>query len=136
MPYTVAQVVKFGLMKLRVIDPLEPVPAELMQDSIAALNAMVTRWEATGIALGWSNVSAPTDTLPAPDEAFEAIGYNLAVRRRADFGVTLDQDVLGLAKNGMDSLRTDVAATDASRLDYDLPAAETAHVGDFYSGGY
>jgi hypothetical protein len=33
---------------------------------IRALNLMMRRWEASGLALGWTDVASVTDDLPAP----------------------------------------------------------------------
>lgn len=127
----VARVVRDALKHLRVLDPQEAVSAADMQDAIDALNAMVSRMEADGVSIGWAPVSAGTDTLPAPDEAVEALGYNLAVRLRSRFGVAIDPDVLQMATDGLAALRADVIANTYSRISYpDLP------MGEGWCGGY
>lgn len=122
---TVANIVRDALMHLRVLDPQEAVSAAAMQDAIRALNAMMARWEADGLPLGWTAVSAGTDTLPAPAEAEEAIGYHLAVRLRSNYGVAIDPDVVQLATDGLAALNADKLAGTYARLSYpDLPLAE------------
>ncbi len=115
----VADILRDALGHLREIDANEAVEAEDARDGIRALNLMMRRWEANGLALGWTDVASVTDTLPVPPEAEEAIGYNLALRLRARYGGTLDQDVVQLANDGLAMLRTDVAASDAARLSFD-----------------
>lgn len=115
----VSAIVRDALLHLRVQDAAEAVDAQAMQDGIRALNAMLQRWEADGVSLGWTDVAAPTDTLPAPTEAEEAISYNLAVRLRARYGVALDADVIQMATDGLAALRADVIANSHSRLSYD-----------------
>lgn len=128
---TVADIIRDALGHLRVIDAGESIEAEDYADGVRALNLMMRRWEASGIALGWSDVSAPEDVMPVPAEAEEAIGYNLALRLRARYGATLDQDVIAHATEGKGFLMADVASADAFRLSYDLPRGEHEG-GDFY----
>jgi hypothetical protein len=118
----VADIVRDALGHLREIDANEAVEAEDARDAVRALNMMMRRWEADGLALGWTDVTNVEDTLPAPAEAEEAIGYNLALKLRARYGSTLDQDVVQHANDGLAMLRADVATRDAVRLGYpDLP---------------
>ena len=131
----VADIVRDALGHLREIDANEAVEAEDARDAVRALNLMMRRWEANGLALGWKDVAGVDDDLPAPAEAEEAIGYNLALKLRARYGSTLDQDVVALANDGLAMLRADVAARDAARVSYDLPGVGCAGgLSDFLSG--
>lgn len=103
----VQDIVRDALGHLRVIDANAPVKPIDMRDAIRALNLMVRRWEADGLALGWSDVSEPTDVLPLPPEAEEAVGYNLALRLRVRYGVQLDPDLVALADAGLLALQRD-----------------------------
>jgi hypothetical protein len=132
---TVAAIVRDALGHLRVLDANEAVEAEDARDAVRALNLMMRRWEASGLALGWNDVTSVADTLPAPPEAEEAIGYNLALKLRARYGATLDQDTVALANDGLAALRADVAMRDSARLSYDLPGAGCAGgLSDFLAG--
>lgn len=103
----VKDIVRDALGHLRVIDANVPVKPIDMRDAIRALNLMVRRWEADGLALGWSDVAEPTDALPLPPEAEEAVGYNLALRLRARYGVQVDPDIVALASAGLSALQRD-----------------------------
>lgn len=103
----VQDIVRDALGHLRVIDANAPVKPIDMRDAIRALNLMVRRWEADGLALGWSDVAEPTDALPLPPEAEEAVGYNLALRLRARYGVQIDPDIVALASAGLSALQRD-----------------------------
>lgn len=103
----VQDIVRDALGHLRVIDANVPVKPIDMRDAIRALNLMVRRWEADGLALGWSDVAEPTDALPLPPEAEEAVGYNLALRLRARYGVQVDPDIVALASAGLSALQRD-----------------------------
>lgn len=103
----VQEVVRDALGHLGVVDANNPVKEIDMRDGIRALNLMMRRWEANGMAMGWSDVANPTDPMPVPPEAEQAIGYNLAVRLRARYRVALEADVIGMAAAGLAELRRD-----------------------------
>lgn len=131
---TVASLVRTALLHLRVTPAAQPVKPQDMADGIDALNQMLVRWEADGISLGWHEVSNPSEDLPVPAEAVEAVGYNLAVKLRARYGVDIDPDVVEFAREGLSRLHGDVMARDAARLNYDLPhAASCRPCGDPYT---
>lgn len=131
----VADIVRDALGHLREIDANEAVEAEDARDALRALNLMMRRWEANGLALGWKDVTSVDDDLPAPPEAEEAIGYNLALKLRARYGSTLDQDVVAHANDGLAMLRADVAMRDSARVSYDLPGVGgDAGLSGFLSG--
>lgn len=117
----VQPIVNRALRILGVLDANETPPAVDTQTAIVALNALMVRWEADGVSLGWAAVDSGSDTLPAPPEAEEAIAYNLALRLRAEYGVALAPDVVEFAREGMGRLLADVYAVDYARLTLDLP---------------
>ena len=132
----VADIIRDALSHLRVQNPLQPIKAQDARAGIRALNLMMRRWEANGIALGWSDVVEPTDDLPAPAEAEEAIGYNLAIRLQSRFGVELDREGKDAARRGLEELRADVHGNLHLAVSYeDLPAAEgQSGFGDWREG--
>ena len=102
---TVGAVVRRALRMLSVSGPM---PDRVGFDAaIEALNAMMRRWEANGMAMGWNDVSVLTEALPAPPEAEEAIAYNLAIAISAEFGTDLRPDIIAKAQEGLDALRRD-----------------------------
>lgn len=111
MATTVYDIVSRALRLLGVVDAGEPLDANDAATAIAALNAMMRRWEASGISLGWSDVKQGSEDLPAPPEAEEAITYNLAVRLRPEYRVAIEPDVIQLASDGLALLRRDVLQT-------------------------
>lgn len=131
----VATIINDALGILRVLDPNEAPEAEDAASAIRALNLMMRAWEVDGLSLGWSDVSSPADTLPAPPEAEEAMTYHLAIRLRARYGAALEPDVVQLATDGLATLRAQVMANSFDRLTYpDLPAG-AARRGGSYSDG-
>ena len=97
-----------SLRLLRVLDANEAPEAEDAQTALEALNQMMRRWEADGVSLGWNTIAAVTDELPIPEEAEEAVTFNLAVKLRPEYGVALDPDVFRTARTGLDVLYRDV----------------------------
>jgi P22 tail accessory factor. len=118
---TVSSLVQDALGHLGVIDAGEAVPADQMAQAIRALNLMMRRFEANGLALGWTDVSTATAALPLPPEAEEAMGYHLAIRLCARYGRAIAPEIVQMATDGLAALRADVAARDAARIAYDLP---------------
>ena len=127
------QLITRSLRLLRVIDRAEAPEAEDAQAALMALNAMMRRWEANGIALGWNALSDVQEDLPIPPEAEEAIAYNLAVVLRPEYGATLDPDVIGLASGSLSALRRDVKV--ANPLQIDRGGGGYNIVADDYIGG-
>jgi hypothetical protein len=121
----VSAIVRDALLLLGVQDATEAVSAQEMQDGIRELNKMCSRLEADGVSIGWTNVAAPTDTLPAPFEAEAAIASNLAIWLQPRYKVPLDQSVVAQATDGLAALRADVIANSFARISYaDLPMSE------------
>lgn len=129
----VQTIINRALRLLGTLDANESPEAVDTQTAIEALNAMMIRWEADGISLGWSPVSAGSDTLPAPVEAEEAIAFNLAVKLRPEYGVTLAPDVVEFARQGLARVQADVYALDYSRLTLDLPDGEMQYTSSLQS---
>lgn len=133
----VVDILRDALGHLRVADAAEALKADEARDAMRALNLMARRWEASGIAIGWQEVTSPDDVLPAPPEVEEALGYNLALRLRARYGGTIDADVVELARAGLADLAADVAATEFLRVEYDdLPAGTGQRDGCWRDGLY
>lgn len=104
---TTSDIVSRALRILGVLDPHEPAESQDLEGGLVALNAMVARWEANGLALGWVPVTAADTPLPVPVEAEEALAYNLAVRLRSEYGVQLAGDVIEMARQGLAALQRD-----------------------------
>lgn len=124
---TAAIIVRGALGLLRVVDAREAPEAEDFADGVRALNAMMAAWLVDGWDIGWTPVTLPDDVLTSPEWADDAITYNLALRLRASYGASLEEDVIALASAGMATVSAFVArkveADDRPRVRYDdLPA--------------
>ena len=126
----VENIVTRALRLIQVIDPLQSVKSADMETAIVALNGMMARIEADGIALGWSPVANPSDDLPLPVEAEQAIAYNLAVTVAPEYGVTPLPAVQGMAITGMADLMRDVAVATPIRPILSVPLPDNWDIRD------
>lgn len=93
---------------------------------------MLLRWEASGLTMGFSPVSAVGETVPIPAEIEETVAYNLAVRIAPEYGVSVPGEVAIVADNGLRALERDAAVI--PKLDLDTPL--TRGVWDINTGSY
>lgn len=129
----VQTIVNRALRLLGMLDANESPEAVDTQTAIEALNALMVRWEADGVSLGWSAVASGSEALPAPPEAEMPIAYNLAVVLRPEYGVALAPDVIAMARDGLSRLLADVHSVDYARLDLELPQGEMQRTGSLQS---
>lgn len=105
---TVGAVCGRALRLIGVQDPTEAISADNFSTAVQALNAMLARWQANGLSLGWTPVANPSDAMPTPASDDEAITYNLAALLAPEYRQdTPNEVVLGLAKEGLASLWRD-----------------------------
>lgn len=107
---TAAEIITDAFLLIRSNDPGEALEEYDFAQGKRVLNRMLRRWEANGLALGWQDITNPDDVVPLPAEAEEPVIYNLAVKLRAVYGATLEQDVISLARDGYRALLRDVYA--------------------------
>lgn len=105
---TANDVVFAALRKIRVIDSQGTVDPSDFVTAVELLNDMMTRWEADGTSVGWSNVAIPGDVCNFPDEAKLAVVYNLALFLGPEYGVAIDPAVANTAMAMKKSLDRDV----------------------------
>lgn len=130
----VADIVKDALEHLGVIDTRQPVQAADMQTGIRALNMMMRTWEAIGLSLGWKDVDNPSDDIPSPPEADQAIGYALAVILAPRFQTPVSAELASLAASSIRSLRAQQAMSEYARVRYDDLPVGTSWNGDWRWG--
>lgn len=118
---TVSKIVSRALRLIQVIDPSQTVKDQDMETGIEALNAMMQRLEANLLSLGWSPVASPSDTVPLPVEAEQAIAYALAVILAPEYGVSPLPAVTQMANNGMNDLLRDQAVATPIQPILDAP---------------
>lgn len=133
----VAVIARDALQLLGVVDANEAPEAEDAATAVRALNLMMRAWEVDGMSMGWQDVADVTEELPAPPEAEEAITYNLALRLRPKYGVTLEPDVIQQANDGLATLSAQIASNEYNRVEYpDLPYGTGQRNGSWRDGYY
>ena len=131
----VSTIVRAALIDLEAIDASAAVPGQDMEDAIAAMNRMCRRWEANGLAIGWSDVAAPDDTMPCPSEAEDAIIHNLACRLSGYAHPSDFARVVEMAAQGLADLQRDRVVEMPLRSKSDLPCPEQGGVWNMYTDG-
>lgn len=96
-----------SLRLIRAIDADEAPDAKAAEDALDALNQMLARWEADGVSLGWSRMVAVQDELPLPEEAVEAVTFNLASQLAIEYGVAPEARVEQISTRGYNALLRD-----------------------------
>ena len=123
---TVGDIVARTLRLIRVNDATQNPAPEDFATCIVALNAMMARWEADGLSLGWIPVSLPSEPLPAPVEAEECITYQLCGRVADEYGKQVSAVVAAIAGQTYDSLLRDVKNASPIIQCSNAPRAESA----------
>jgi hypothetical protein len=103
----VEAIVGRALRLIGVLDPNEPPESQDMQNGMLALNRMLRRWEANGLAMGFQPVSSPSDVLTVPDECLEAIDYQLALRLAPEYDTEPSASVAATATEVFRELKRD-----------------------------
>jgi hypothetical protein len=106
--------------------------ADKTANALEALNAMLARWEANGIALGFAALAEAGDDLRVPTEAQEAVVFNLAKTIAPEFGRSLSPEALEKATSGYQALSNDAIRVGSSSLD--LPTSESTSGFDYRTG--
>lgn len=131
---TVSAITRRALRLLNVLDANEAPEAQDSDDAIAALNAMLRRWEANGLALGWNDVVNPSDVMPSPAEADEAIAYNLALRLAPEYQAQPSAAIITFAADGLAALRRDRLVEMPPEGCTDAPMGQGGYGGSFMRG--
>lgn len=134
---TVAKLVTRALRMIQVVDPMQSVKPQDMSGGIEYLNAMMARWEANGLALGWSPVTNPSQDAPIPDEAETAVAANLAIELSPEYGTEPSPVLVAMAETGHNALRRDQAVATPIRpiVAVPIPDASGVHTGGLVNGG-
>jgi hypothetical protein len=136
---TVADFIKDTLGTIQVINTTQSVSDKDMQTGIRFLNRLMTRLEASGISMGWQNVTSPDDELPMPAEVELGIMYSLGIMLAPQYGVDVMPAVAAGAQTFMnDVMRDQMVATPIQPI-LDLPAPDgwsnrTINGSTFYVG--
>lgn len=132
---TAADIVGAALRKIGSVDPNEPIDAGDYETCIAALNRMCMRLEAKGIAIGWSPVSNPGDTIPSPIETEDALIYGLALMIAPEYGAAVSPMVAAMAAATMKELVNSLYVTRVLEVETNMPSSRNGPRWNMYTDG-
>ena len=97
--------VKQILSEINVREVESDLQADEAQDTIFALNSYMLALDATGIKLGFTEVSDLGDVVTVPAGAVMGIVANVAIMMAPTFGVSVPQELVVKAKIGLAAMR-------------------------------
>jgi hypothetical protein len=132
----VLDILQDALQYLGVQDPDSALSPEDEKSGIRQLNMMMRRWEADGLSMGWVDATEGADVLTAPAECEEAIGYNLALRLQARYGISPArlEYVASKAREGYNTLLRDQEVATPLVARTDLPTPESWNITPWRQG--
>lgn len=75
------------------------------QTAVRYMNRLMNEFAANGIALGYTNVSAPNDVITIPDGAMNGLMFNLALSLAPTYDIVPSQDLRISASRGESAMR-------------------------------
>lgn len=102
---TVAQVAKAALQRILVQASEAPLEADEYQDFIFAMNNYMAQLDASGISLGYTEVSDLADEVTIPAGALRGLIANLAIEVSPDYGGVVSDGLVIAARQGMQTMR-------------------------------
>ena len=102
---TATVLIKKALQKILVQASEQPIESSEMSDAISELNDMMLELDADGIALGFTVITNPSDTITVPDGAIGGIASNLAIRLAPEYDEPISAGLFASAKSGMSAMR-------------------------------
>ena len=100
MAETASSVITDALTDIFVVGAKEPIESVDMQLGIRYLNRMMSELDANGIALGFTVIVNPSDTVTVPDGALGGVVSNLATKLAKPFGAAVTQELAIAASDG------------------------------------
>jgi hypothetical protein len=101
-------------------DEQEYQPAEY-QSGMRALNDMVSEWDISGLALGFTLLTNITDTVTVPAGLIGALKTNLALRLAPQFDYEITAGLAESAKSGMKAIRHFAVVQRPTRMPSTMP---------------
>jgi hypothetical protein len=118
---TAAQVLKAALQRILVQASEADLEPDEYKDAMFAMNNLMLDLDASGINLGYTEVSSLGDTITVPAGALRGIIANVAVEIAPDYNGVITPALGEAATNGMDTMRKLGIAIYTSSLPSTLP---------------
>jgi len=103
---TAAKVVERALAQILVRQSEAPLEASEMSDSIDMMNAFFFMLDGSGLALGYTVVTSPSDEVTIPDSALMMAYTNLAIVMAPDFHGVVTPALIEMARASMTAVET------------------------------
>ena len=118
---TAAQVIKASLQRILVQASEAELEADEYQDAIFALNNMMLDWDASGLNLGFTEVSSLADDITVPTGALRGIIANLAIEVAPDYNGQITEGLANAASEGLKTIRKIAVGIPVSKFPCTLP---------------
>ncbi|MEE8209084.1 MAG: packaged DNA stabilization gp4 family protein [Nitrosomonadaceae bacterium] len=110
MSETAGSIITSALEEINVQASEQDIQGSEFSSGIKYLNRMMAGFASSGLALGYTVVTAPASVITVADGAIEGIIFNLAIRLGPQYNEAITPDLRRNAKIGLDAIR-DIAVT-------------------------
>ena len=118
---TVAQVAKASLQRILVQASEAPLQPDEYSDFIFAMNNYMNDLDASGIQLGYTEVSALGDDVTIPTGALRGLIANMAIEVAPDYNGIISQGLVKAARDGFNTMRLIGQSMGVSKMPSTLP---------------
>ena len=129
---TAAQVIKASLQRILVQGSEADLEPDEYQDAVFALNNYMLDLDASGVALGYTEVSSLADEITVPTGALRGIIANLAIEVSPDYNGSITPGLIRAADEGLRTMRKIGTGRPVSSYPCTLPIGS----GNEYSNTY
>lgn len=118
---TTAQVVKASLQRIIVQESEQPIEASDAQDFIFAMNNYMLALDASGVSLGYTEVTNLGDQVTIPTGALRGLIANMAIEIAPDYDAFISPALAEAARQGLGAMRKLGQRQGTSRYPSTLP---------------
>jgi hypothetical protein len=118
---TVAQVAKASLQRILVQASEAPLQPDEYSDFIFAMNNYMNDLDASGIQLGYTEVSDLGDEVTIPTGALRGLIANMAIEVAPDYNGIISQGLVKAARDGFNTMRLIGQSMGVSKMPSTLP---------------
>lgn len=118
---TAAQVIKASLQRILVQGSEADLEPDEYQDAVFALNNYMLDLDASGIALGFTEINNLGDEVTVPPGALRGIIANLAIEVAPDYNGTISEGLVRAAAEGLRTMRKIAVGIPVSSMPCTLP---------------
>ena len=118
---TAMRVIKASLQRILVQGSEADLEADEYQDAVFALNNYMLDLDASGIALGFTEINNLGDEVTVPPGALRGIIANLAIEVAPDYNGTISEGLVRAASEGLQTMLKIAVGTPVTSLPCTLP---------------